>query len=148
MSEKPIRVLFICVANSARSQMAQALLQQMGKERFEVESAGFEPGPLNPLAVEVMAQIGLDISANKAQSVFDLYKKGRIYDYVITVCEASHEANCPIFPGIARRLQWSFADPASFTGSLDERIGKTRKVRDAIKDTISQWINSLEQSED
>ncbi|MDI6796339.1 MAG: arsenate reductase ArsC [Desulfatibacillaceae bacterium] len=145
MSEKLIRVLFICVANSARSQMAQALLQEMGKGRFEVESAGFEPGPLNPLAVAVMAEVGLDISQNKTQSVFDLYKKGQIYDFVITVCEASHEAKCPVFPGIARRLQWSFADPASFTGSWEERLEKTCKVRDAIRETLSQWIDSFEQ---
>jgi arsenate reductase len=125
--------------------MAQALLKQMGAGCFEVESAGFEPKSIDPLAIAVMAETGLDISQNKAQSVFDLYKKGRIYDFVITVCEASHEAKCPIFPGIARRLQWSFADPASFTGSWEECLEKTRKVLSSIRETISQWLDSLEQ---
>jgi arsenate reductase len=125
--------------------MAQALLQEMGAGLFDVESAGFEPGPLNPLAVEVMAEMGLDISQNKAQSVFSLYKKGRIYDFIVTVCEESSEAKCPIFPGVARRLHWSFPDPASFTGTWEERLEKTRKVRDAIRETIAKWLVSLEQ---
>src|SRR3990167_1894983 len=93
------RVLFICVHNSARSQMAEAFLNQMAGDRFEVESAGLEPGKLNPLAIEVMKEAGIDISQNKTKSVFDFYGAGKKYDYVITVCDESQSGQCPVFPG-------------------------------------------------
>jgi len=110
------RVLFICVHNSARSQMAEAFLKQMAGDRFEVESAGLEPGKLNPLAVEVMGEIGIDISQNKTKSVFDFYKQGKRYDYVITVCDESHAGRCPVFLGTAvtNRMHWAFDDPSEF----------------------------------
>ena len=139
------KVLFVCVHNSARSQIAEAFLKLLAGERFEAESAGLEPGKLNPLAIEVMKEIGIDISGNKSKSVFDFYKEGRRNDYVITVCDESQAQKCPIFPGttITRRIHWSFDDPASFQGAWEEKIEKTRQVRDKIKQQIEQWLKSF-----
>ncbi|MBF0528086.1 MAG: arsenate reductase ArsC [Deltaproteobacteria bacterium] len=136
------KVLFICVHNSARSQMAEAFFKKYGGDRFEVESAGLEPGPLNPLAVEVMTEAGIDISRNKTQSAFDLYKAGQLYKYVITVCDESSEKQCPIFPGLTQRLHWGFPDPSSFTGTWDEKIALTRDVRDRIEAKIMEFIQN------
>jgi arsenate reductase len=138
-----IKVLFICVHNSARSQMAEAFLKKHGGDSFEVESAGLEPGTLNPIVVEVMNEVGLDISHNKTKSAFGFFKQGRLYDYVITVCDAAQSERCPVFPGIARRLHWSFADPSSFTGSLEIRLQKTREVRDLVERQVTDWIRSV-----
>ena len=137
------RVLFICVHNSARSQMAEALLKHLAGDKFEVESAGFQPGKLNPLAVEVMKEIGIDISGNTTKSVFDFYKAGKKYDYVITVCDESQSGQCPVFPGGGQKLHWGFDDPSGFKGSWEERITKTRKVRDRIRDKIEDWIKAI-----
>jgi len=134
------RVLFVCVHNSARSQMAEAFLKQMAGDRFEVESAGLEPGKLNPVAVEVMKEAGIDISRNKTKSVFDLYKQGRSYDYVITVCDESQSGKCPIFPGKGKRLHWGFEDPSGFQGAEEETLERTRGVRDKIKFRIIEWL--------
>jgi arsenate reductase (thioredoxin) len=133
------RVLFVCLHNSARSQMAEAFLNHLAGDRFEAESAGLEPGPLNPLAIEVMGEVGIDISMNQAKSVFALYKADRLYRYVISVCDEAAQ-RCPIFPGFATNLHWSFEDPASFTGSHEERLDKTRRVRDEIKKRIEDFI--------
>ena len=136
-------VLFVCVHNSARSQMAEALLKQAAGDKFEVESAGLEPGKLNPSAVEVMKEIGIDISQNKTKSVFDLYKQGKRYDYVITVCDESQSGRCPVFPGATQRLHWSFADPSGFTVSWEDKLAKTRQARDQIETKIKDWVNSV-----
>ena len=145
MSTHPdkIRVLFVCVHNSARSQMAEAFLKKHGGDRFQVESAGIEPGSLNPIVVEVMKEVGLDISRNQTKGVFDLFKQGRLYDYVITVCDAAQSEKCPIFPAITRRLHWGFADPSRFVGSSDERHAKTRVVRDQIEQQVRDWAQSI-----
>jgi arsenate reductase len=137
------KVLFVCVHNSARSQMAEAFLKQMAGDRFEVESAGLEPGKLNPAVVEVMKEVGIDISQNKTKSVFDFYKAGKKYDYVITVCDESQAGQCPIFPGGGQKLHWGFKDPSGFQGSWEERIAKTRKIRDQIEKRIKEWIKQL-----
>ena len=97
-------VLFLCIHNSARSQMAAAFLKQVAGDRFDVESAGLEPGRLNPLVVTAMQQVGIDLSRNKTQSVFDLFKSGRRFQYVISVCDAASAERCPIFPGVTTRL--------------------------------------------
>jgi len=135
------KVLFICVHNSARSQMAEAFLKQMAGDRFEVESAGLKPGKLNPVVVEVMKEVGVDISQNKTKSVFDFFKQGKQYDYVVTVCDESQSGACPVFPGKGERLHWSFDDPSSFQGAMEERLEKTREVRDKIKRRIMKWLN-------
>lgn len=138
-----IRVLFVCVHNTARSQMAEAYLTTLAGDRFSASSAGFEPGALNPLAVEVMKEAGIDISRNKAKKVFDLYKSGAVFGYVISVCDAETAQRCPTFPGITRTLIWSFPDPASFTGTWEERLAKTRQVRDAIRAKIEEFIKDF-----
>jgi arsenate reductase (thioredoxin) len=139
-----IKVLFVCVHNSARSQMAEAFLKALGGDRFDAVSAGFEPGVINPLVVEVMKEVGIDISQNKTKSVFDLYKKGELFSYVIAVCDAASAQTCPLFPGLlVKQINWSFDDPSTFTGSMDERLEQTRKVRDAIKAKITEWLTEL-----
>ena len=138
------KVLFVCIHNSARSQMAEEILRQLGGERFDVESAGLEPGKINPLVGEVLKEIGVDISGKITQSVFDLFKKGRIYSYVITVCDEASSERCPIFPGINKRLHWSFTDPSRFEGTWEEKIAKTRAVREEIKRKIESWLSDLE----
>lgn len=137
------KVLFICVHNSARSQMAAALLNQKCGEFFSPDSAGLEPGTLNPLAIEVLREIGVDISRNKTQAVFDVFTSGQLFAYVITVCAESEAAGCPIFPGVTTRLHWSFPDPSKLTGSYEERLEGTREIRDQIGDRIEAWCNEV-----
>jgi arsenate reductase len=139
------KVLFVCVHNSARSQMAEAMLKKMAGDRFEVESAGLEPGQLNPLAVEAMKEISIDISGNQTKSAFDFFREGKLYTHVITVCDETSAEQCPFFPGITTRLHWSFADPSTFTGTWEERLEKTRKVREAIREKIVSWLKALEE---
>ena len=136
------RVLFVCIHNSARSQMAEELLRQMAGEHFEVESAGLEPGKLNPLAVEVLKEKGIDISGKQTQDVFELYKQGRRYNYVVTVCDGASGERCPIFPGAVETLHWPFEDPSSLAGPHEERLAKTRRVRDQIEATIRNWLST------
>ena len=133
------KVLFICVHNSARSQMAEAWLNHFCGDFFEAESAGLEPGTLNPLAVEVMKEARIDISKNKTQAVFDVFKSGELFAYVITVCDESEAEGCPIFAGVTKRLHWSFPDPSKFSGSLEEKLERTRKVRDQIDNQIRRF---------
>lgn len=140
-----IKVIFICVHNSARSQMAEAFLKKYGGEKFEVTSAGLEPGMLNPVVVDVMKEIGIDISNNKTKSVFDFYKNGNFFNYVITVCDESQSERCPIFPGVVKQIHWGFTDPSSFEGTFEEKKVKTRKVRDEIDTKIKQWLKEIEQ---
>lgn len=133
------RVLFICVHNTARSQMAEAYLRKFGRDDFEVESAGLEPGVLNPYVVRAMAADGIDISGKVPQGVFDLYRQGRTYAYVITVCSREAEEQCPVFPGPVRRLNWPFPDPSSFTGTDEERLAKTIEVRDQVREKVREF---------
>ena len=143
MSDKK-RVLFVCVHNSARSQIAEAFLKTLAGDRFEVMSAGLEPGVLNPLAVEVMKEIGIDISQSQTKSAFDLFKKGELFSYVITVCDAASAEQCPLFPGLlTAQINWSFADPSSFTGTHEEKLAQMRLVRDAIKAKIEEWLKEI-----
>jgi arsenate reductase len=138
------RVLFLCIHNSARSQMAAAYLRQIAGDRFEVESAGLEPGRLNPLAVEAMRRGGIDISQAGTQSVFELFKSGVRFQYVISVCDGASAERCPIFPGVTTRLNWSFDDPSSFQGSDSERLEKTIGVRDQIRERVRLWVEEEE----
>ncbi len=138
------RVLFVCVHNSARSQMAEALLNHIAGEKFQAESAGLEPGILNPLAVAAMRDIGIDIAEKETRDVFDLFKRGERYSYVITVCDEASGERCPIFPGITKRLHWSFDDPASFTGSYQDKLKQTFRVRDQISQQIQDWLKDIE----
>jgi arsenate reductase len=134
------KVLFVCIHNSGRSQMAEELLRKLAGDRFEVESAGIEPGKLNPVVVEVLKEIGIDISGKQTQAVFDLFKQGRFYSYVITVCDEASAERCPVFPGVTKRLHWGFADPSRFEGSREEKLAKTRAVREQIRQKIEKWL--------
>jgi arsenate reductase len=134
------RVLFLCIHNSARSQMAAEFLKQLAGDRYDVESAGLEPGKLNPLAVAAMRDAGIDISQNRTQSVFELYKAGVRFQHVISVCDAASAERCPVFPGVAKRLNWSFADPSGFTGTDEERLAKTIAVREEIREAVRKWV--------
>ena len=111
------KILFVCIHNSARSQMAEAFTNKLGNGRFLAESAGIEPGKLNHFVVKAMSEIGIDISTNKTKSVFDISKTNKIFDYIITVCDPEAAERCPVFPGHAIRLHWEFKDPSSFTGT-------------------------------
>ncbi|NJD37442.1 MAG: arsenate reductase ArsC [Geobacter sp.] len=137
---KKDKVLFVCIHNSARSQMAEALLNYLAGDRFEARSAGLEPGELNPLAVEVMQELGIDISANQTKDVFEMFKRGEIYGYVITVCDGANAERCPIFPGIVSRLHWSFSDPGALEGSWEEKLAATRLIRDEIRAAVEGFI--------
>src|SRR5213083_976306 len=137
------KVLFICVHNSARSQIAEAFLDKICGDQFEAHSAGLEPGKLNPLAVEAMREIGIDISQKRTQSVFDVFKSGELFSYVISVCDETSAERCPIFPGVAKRLHWSFADPAALTGRREERLAGTRKIRDQIRVRVEMWCDEV-----
>jgi arsenate reductase len=124
--------------------MAEALLRNLGGPRFEVTSSGYEPREVNPLVVEAMQLAGLPIAQTGAQSsVFDLFKAGRHFHYVIGVCDEEHDQKCPLFPGVTQRLSWSFPDPSTFTGSHDERLACVVEVRDAIQGRIEAWLRTL-----
>lgn len=138
------KVLFLCTHNSARSQMAEAYLKKMGGDKFEVESAGLEAGNLNPFAVAVMKEEGIDISGNQTNNVFDFFKQGKLYRYVITVCDKDASDRCPIFPGMSEKINWSFSDPSSFVGTEEEKLQETRKVRDQIKKAVQDFVKQLE----
>lgn len=135
-----VKVLFVCIHNSARSQMAETLLNDLGKGLFKAESAGLESGTLNPNAVKVMAEIGYDISKNKTKRVIDFFKEGRKYSFVIKVCDEMNGQRCPIFPGAMNNINWNLEDPSSFKGSEQEILAKTRVVRDQIKKRVEIFI--------
>jgi len=141
------KVLFICIHNSARSQMAEELLRKMAGDRFEVESAGLEPGVINPLVVKALSEEGIDISGKKTVSAFDLLKEGKFFTYVVTVCDEASAESCPIFPGTRERLHWGFPDPSTFTGSDEEKLDRIREIRDDIKEKISGWLSELDAGE-
>lgn len=132
-----VRVLVVCTGNSARSQMAEGFIRSEGGDRFEVHSAGTRPSAVNPLAVEVMREVGVDISGHRSKSVREY--EGEEFDYVITVCEGAAE-ECPRFPGRTRRVHWSFEDPAAAEGDRDERLQAFRRVRDQIRRRLGAFV--------
>ena len=131
------RVLFLCTHNSARSQMAEGLLRHLSEERVEVASAGTEARGVHPLAVRVMAEIGIDLR-DQASKTLDRFV-GERWDDVITVCDSANES-CPIFPGARRRLHWSFDDPSAATGTEEQRLIVFRRVREEIRARIDTWL--------
>jgi arsenate reductase len=136
------KVLFVCIHNSARSQMAEAFLNQFGKGRFEAESAGIEPGKLNPIVVEAMQEVGLDISKNTCDSVEHFIRRAQEFIYVITVCDETSAERCPTFPGAVKRLHWGFPDPSTLQVAEEEKLERTREIRDLIRDRVEQWVPS------
>jgi arsenate reductase (thioredoxin) len=136
------KVLFICEHNSARSQMSEELLRKMAGDRFEVESAGLAPGEINPLVIEVMKEEDVDLNAKTTQDVFDLFKSGNLYEYVVTVCDPTVSDRCPIFPGIVKRLNWPFPDPSKFEGPDESKLSKVRDLKEEIKKKIMEFVQT------
>ena len=141
-AKKP-KGLFMCSHNCARSQMAEALLIRLYGEQMEAESAGLDCGTVNPLAIEAMRLIGIDISQARSKTVFEVYKTGAFFTYFITVCDETSAERCPIFPGATRCLHWSFPDPNLFEGAWEEKLAKTVEVREMITTAIHQWRPSV-----
>ena len=136
--EKP-RVLFLCTGNSARSQMAEALLRKHAGDRFEVHSAGLDPTSINPFTIQVLEEIDVDTSQHEAKPL-SRYLGKMHFSHLITVC-SNAEQRCPIFPGMGQRLHWSFEDPATFEGSDDAKREKFRQIRDQIEAKILDWLH-------
>lgn len=132
-------VLFLCVHNTARSQMAEAFLNDQCKGSVVAKSAGVTAGDLNPLAVEVMREVGIDISKNQTKKVIDFYRSGERFDYVIALCDELHGERCPVVPGVAKRIDWGFEDPAAVEGRYEERLIAMRATRDKIRARIEEW---------
>ncbi len=135
------KVLFLCTGNSARSQMAEGFLRHLAGNRFDVLSAGTKPGTLNPLAVQAMAELGIDISGQTSKNIHQFLEVP--IQYVITVCDHAKES-CPIFPGAVHRLHWSFEDPAAAQGTHEEKLAVFRKIRDQIHSRIRQEFRKAE----
>lgn len=131
------RVLFLCTGNSCRSQMAEGFLRAYGGEFYEAHSAGTNPSTVNPLAVEVMREAGIDISGQRSKNVTEYV--GQHFSRVVTVCNNAAE-HCPIFPGPCIREHWPFEDPADASGNREERLGVFRKVRDEIGARVQSWV--------
>jgi arsenate reductase len=133
------RVLFLCTGNSARSQMAEALLRKYGGDRFEPHSAGLEPKRLHPYTIRVMDEAGIDVSEQTPKGV-DVYLGRTLFQYLITVCDDA-DRNCPtVWPGVNKRMHWSFQDPAAVEGTEEEKLAKFREVRDLIEKKIREWL--------
>jgi arsenate reductase (thioredoxin) len=135
------KVLFLCTRNSVRSQIAEAFLKKYAGGKFDVYSAGLEPGEINPHTKKVMEEIGIDISNQRSKGLMEFMGKMHI-GYLITVCSNAEE-KCPFFPGIAKRLHWPFDDPATFEGTEEEKLAKFREVRDQIKEKIQSWLKEM-----
>ena len=133
------KVLFVCIHNSARSQMAEAFLNQFCREQFEAQSAGLEPGRLNPVVVQAMNEVGIDISGNRTKSVSEMLASEQSFAYVVTVCDETSAERCPIFPGTTTRLHWSFPDPSALQGTHDQKLAQTRQIRDSIRAKVEEW---------
>jgi len=143
------KVLFVCVHNSGRSQMAEAWLNHLCNERFLAESAGITPArAVNPQAVKVMQESDIDISGKIPRSVFDVYKSGEMFSYIVTVCDQASAEQCPVFLGLIKQLHWSFPDPSKITGTEDEILEGVRRIRDSIRDKILSWCGEVTEAED
>ena len=137
------RILAICIHNSARSQMTEEYLRLLGGPSVAVESAGLEPGTLNPVVVELLKEDGIDITGKETRSVFDLHAAGRTFDYVIAVCDPEAAERCPIFPAEKKRLHWPFPDPSQAEGSLEEKLAYVRPIRDRIKAQVQEFLDEI-----
>lgn len=136
----PVRVLFLCTGNSARSQMAEGLLRALGGQDFEVHSAGLEPRELNPLAVEAMAEIGIDISGQRSKHLNEFLDIQ--FDYIITVCDRARDS-CPTFPRDSENIHWGYDDPAAAQGTEEEKLAVFRRVRNEIRQRLGIWTPAI-----
>ena len=137
MTDRPIRVLFVCTGNSARSVLAEALLRHHGGDAFEVDSAGTEPKGINPLTLRVLADAGIDASWARSKSVTEFL--GQSFDYVVTVCDQARQS-CPVFPGVHESLHWGYEDPAEAVGTEEERLLVFRRVFTQLGDRIQRFV--------
>lgn len=137
------KVLFICIHNSARSQIAEAWLNKICGDFFEAQSAGIEPGTLNPLVIEAMQEVGIDISRKTTQRVLDVWHSGQLFAWVVTVCDESSAERCPIFPGTGKRLHWGFPDPSALSGGREEKLQRVRGIRDDIRQKVEAWCEEV-----
>lgn len=137
------KVLFVCIHNSARSQMAEAFLNHQCGHAFEAHSAGIEPGRLNPVVVQAMRELGFDLSGNRAKAVAEFFEAAQPFDYVITVCDETSAGRCPVFPGATRRLHWGFPDPSALAGTPEEKLARTRVIRDQIRARVEAWCREV-----
>jgi arsenate reductase (thioredoxin) len=137
VTDRPIRVLFVCTGNSARSLMAEALVRHKGGDAFEVHSAGTEPRGVNPLTLKVLGEAGIDASSARSKSVTEYL--GQQFDYVVTVCDEARQV-CPVFPGVHESLHWGYEDPAEATGSEEERLAVFRRVFVQLGERINQFV--------
>ncbi len=135
------RVLFLCTHNSARSQMAEAFLRKYAGDHFEVYSAGLEPTPIRPQVIQVMEELGFDMSQHQSKGL-DQFLGKMHFGYLITVCSDA-EDKCPIFPGVSVRLHWPFPDPEEFTGTEEEKLAQFRQLRDQINQRIRSWLDEM-----
>ena len=126
-------ILFVCIHNSARSVMAEAFVNQLCGEEYHAQSAGIEPGKLNPIVAQAMSEIGVDVSTHQTRAIADVIASGQNFDLVVTVCDETSAERCPIFPGQVERLHWGFPDPSNLNGSPEEKLARTRQIRDEIK---------------
>ncbi len=136
---KKQKVLFVCIHNSARSQMAEAFLNRFCGERFEAKSGEIETGRLNPLVIEAMQEIAIDISRHQAKPASDFVESSELFDYVITVCDETSAERCPISPNGAKRLHWNFPDPSQAQGSHKEKLAQLRAIRDSRKTRVDEF---------
>ncbi|TVQ40066.1 MAG: arsenate reductase ArsC [Spirochaetaceae bacterium] len=142
MRAKP-RVLAICIHNSARSQMTEEYIRQAGAGQIEVESAGIEPGALNPVVVELLKEDGINIEGKSTRSVFDIHKQGKRFDYVIAVCDKEAAERCPVFPAEKQRLHWPFPDPSQAQGTMEQKIAYVRPIRDQIREKTREFVAGI-----
>ncbi len=139
-----VKVLFVCTHNASRSQMAEGLLRSLGRDTFDAYSAGTEPSAVHPLAIAAMAEIGIDISRQRAKSVDEFVQQP--FDFVITLCDEANEA-CPFFPNAATRLHWGFPDPSTATGTPEERLAVFREIRDSIRMRVKEFVAAQSESQ-
>ena len=137
---QPRRILFVCIHNSGRSQMAEAFLNDLGSPEFVAESAGVEPRSINPDVVRVMQEVGYDLFGAQSDNIVDFFRQGRLYEQVIYVCERGTEQDCPVFPGVRQTLHWPYPDPAALAGDEAERLEALREIRDRIRERVEEWL--------
>lgn len=138
-----LRIIFVCIHNSARSQMAEAYANHFGKGKIQAESAGIEGGKLNPVVIAAMQEEGIDISGNKTKTVDEIIAAGKTFDYVVTVCDEASAERCPVFPGGGKKLHWGFPDPSALAGTPEEKLAETRIIRNAIREKIRDFIQEM-----
>lgn len=134
------RIMFVCIHNSARSQMCEAFVRHLANDRFDVHSSGIESGKLNPLVVQAMAEIGISMEGQYAKPAKEYIDRGEVFDYVVTVCDESSAERCPMFPGKHQRMHWGFPDPSAIQGTDEEKLAGIRPIRDDIKERVETWL--------